>query len=90
MKRKTIKLPESFYPSEIPSFLVGWIIYFAFLYFLVWIPGKFNYTTELSLGPFMIPWFVWTWIIVNILTIVGMIILYFQLKKSGLLEEKEG
>lgn len=90
MKEPVIKLPESFHPPEIPRFLVGWITYFAVLYFLVWIPGKFNYTTEPHLGPLLIPWFVWTWIIVNVLTIVGMIIMYFHFKSKGLFESEEG
>jgi len=89
LERPVIRLPESFHPSEMPRFIVWWIIYFAVLYFLVWIPGKFNYTNELFLGPLLIPWFVWTWIIVNILTIVGSFIMYLQFKSYGLFEEEE-
>ncbi|MCL6560427.1 MAG: hypothetical protein K6U74_16870 [Firmicutes bacterium] len=89
MNKSTVKLPSWWYPSEVAGKWVGWVLYFAALYLSVWIPGKFNYTTEVNLGPLMIPWFVWTWIFVNALTIVGLFVLYRQLKSEGLLDSKE-
>lgn len=89
MKKRTIKLPSWWYPSEIPVSWLGWVLYFTVLYFSVWIPGKYNYTTEIHLGPLMIPWFVWTWVCVNLLTIGGLFVLYQCLKREGHFDSRD-
>jgi hypothetical protein len=83
---KTIKLASWWYPSTVSVSSVWWFLYFTVLYFLPWIPARFNYTKEVVLGPLMVPWFVWTWVICNALTILGMFALYRHLASTGFFE----
>jgi hypothetical protein len=86
---KYIDMPSWFYPKRISVWGLKWFIYFAFLYFILWIPLPFTYTTEIYLGPFGMPLFVWGWIVDNVLVVLGLLYFYQDARKVGFYNDEE-
>jgi len=85
---KYIEMPSWFYPRRLSTWSLKWFLYFAILYFILWIPMRFTYTTEVHLGPFGVPLFVWGWIIDNVLVILGLFYFYHDAKNVGFYDDE--